>query len=237
MSFIYQNIIYKPLLNGLVFLYNTVSFEDLGIAIVLLTLIIRLILFPLFHKSAEYQKKVQRIQPKIKSIQEKHKHNKDKALQTQEILSIYKEEGLNPFSGFFLILVQLPILFALYHIFLKIFTPEIFNGLYSFVARPETLNAEFLGLINLAESSILMVVLAAIFQYLQGKLALPKHKSTTDSVTERMGRQMVFLGPVLTVVIFYNFPAAIALYWAVASLFSVFQQMIINKKLDHGKVE
>lgn len=230
MSFIYQTIIYKPLLNALVFLYNSVG--DLGLAIILLTILIRIILFPLFHKSAVHQKKMQKIQPRIKTAQEKHKN--DKAKQTEEILSIYKEENLNPFSGFLLILVQLPILIALYHIFLRIFKPEIFSGLYSFIARPESLNTSFLGLINLAENSILMVVLAALLQYLQAKLSLPKHQAGADSPAEKMARQMVFLGPILTIVVFYNFPAAVPLYWAVASLFSIFQQILINKRLDNG---
>lgn len=234
MSFLYQNIIYKPIFNALVFLYENASFGDIGIAIILLTILIRIILYPLFHKSAVYQKRMQNIQPKIKAIQDKHKHNKDKTQQTQEMLAIYKEENLNPFSGFFLILVQLPILFALYRIFLNIFKPESFDNLYSFIPKPESLNPDFLGLINLSENSILLVVLAALLQYLQAKLALSKHVSNPDSMADRMSKQMVFMGPILTVIVFYKFPAAIALYWAVASLFSVFQQIIINKKLNNG---
>lgn len=233
MVFLYDTIIYNPLLNTLVFLYNTVAAHDLGIAIIFLTIIIRLILYPLFHKSAKYQKKMQIIQPKLREAQEKHKN--DRAKQTEVMMALYKEHNLNPFSGFLFLLVQLPILFAVYRIFLKIFTPEILNGLYSFVSRPPSLNPMFLGLINLGSRSILMVVLAAIGQYFQAKLALPAITDPKDPAA-RMARQMMFLGPIFTLLIFSGLPAAVSLYWVVASLFSIGQQIIINKTV-HGKLE
>lgn len=235
MSFLYQTIFYKPLLNSLVFLYQTVACGDLGLSIIFLTTAIRLVLFPFFQKSAYHQTVMQRLQPKLKKIQEDHKHDKQK--QTEETLRLYREHKVNPFFGFLFILAQLPILIALYRIFWKISSPEAMVGLYSFISAPATLDYSFLGLINLSESSILMVSLAAIAQFFQGKLGLPKtDKSETPSMAQKMGQQMVFMGPILTIVLFWKLPAALSLYWVVNSVFGIVQQIVINKKLDNGQL-
>ena len=235
MGYLYNLILYQPLLNTLIFFYNTIAFRDLGLAIIFLTILIRLILFPLFHKSARHQMIMQQLQPKLKKIQEDHKDNKEK--QAQAMMDLYKEHEINPLSGFLLLAIQLPILIALYQIFIKSIKPDFMTGLYYFIQAPASLNATFFGLINLNQRSILMVCLAGAAQYLQAKLSIPEVEvghSLTQA--EKMTRQMVFLGPVLTIAIFYNLPAAISLYWLVASLFSVFQQIIINKQISHGKV-
>ncbi|MEK7110732.1 MAG: YidC/Oxa1 family membrane protein insertase, partial [Patescibacteria group bacterium] len=165
MGYLYNEILHRPLLNGLVFLYNTVAFHDLGLAIVILTILIRIVLFPLFQKSAHYQTKMQRLQPELSRINKTHADNKERQLEAT--MALYREHGLNPFSGIFLLLVQLPILIALYQIFLNSLTAESLNGLYAFVARPETLNATLFGVINLTKSSMVMVVLAALAQFAQ----------------------------------------------------------------------
>ncbi|MEK9180484.1 MAG: YidC/Oxa1 family membrane protein insertase [Patescibacteria group bacterium] len=235
-SFLYNEILNRPLLNLLVFLYNTVAFEDLGLAIIILTIIVRLILYPLFHKGAKHQMVMQRLQPKVKKIQDEHKANKEK--QAEAMLHLYREHNVNPFSGFFILLVQLPILIALYRIFLNTLKPEFLDSLYPFVARPEVIHNTLFGLINLGESSILIVSLAALAQYFQGKLALWKKGEKPQTTQEKMAHNMVFVGPIITVVIFFNFPAAVALYWAATSLFSVFQQIIINRQLKNdGKFD
>lgn len=228
----YDLLIYRPLLNLLVFFYNTLALHDLGLAIILLTILIRLILYPLFKKNAEYQRVMRVLQPKLKKVQELHKNDPSK--QTQEMMGLYKEHKLNPFSGFLYLLIQLPILFGLYRIFLNIFKPGFLDGLYSFIARPDSLNPVFLGLINLGKSSIILVVLAAIAQYFQARLMLPK---TIDpkNPAERMTRQMMYLGPILTLAIFYSLPAAVSLYWLVASLFSILQEVILNR--TNGQLE
>ena len=235
MSFLYQTIFHQPLLNALVFLYQTVAFHDLGLSIIFLTTVIRLVLFPFFQKSAYHQTVMQRLQPKLKKIQDDHKHDKQK--QTEETLRLYKEHNVNPFFGFLFILAQLPVLIALYQIFWKISSPEALVGLYSFVHAPAVLDSSFLGLINLSESSILMVSLAAIAQFFQGKLSLPKTEpGAAQSIAQKMGQQMVFMGPLLTVLLFWKLPAALSLYWVVNSIFGIAQQIIINKKLENGKL-
>ena len=220
----------RPLFNALVFLYQTAAVEDLGIAIILLTLTIRLILYPLFYKSYKNQTLLQKIQPEIKKIQHDHKNNRER--QAQEMLALYKQHKVNPFSSFFLLLVQLPILIALYRVFLRGFNGEALTDLYSFVAAPSDFNNSLLGLINLAEPHIIIVGLAAAAQYFQGKLSLAKTpRNQGASGAERITRQMVFIGPALTLVILYSLPSAVGLYWLTTSIFSLVQQIFINRSL------
>lgn len=235
-SAIYHELLYQPLLNALIFLYNTIAYQDLGIAIILLTILIRLVLYPLFQKSTRHQMVMQEIQPKLKKLQEEHK--KDLQKQSEAMMALYKEHKINPFSGIGLLFLQLPILIALYQIFLHIFQEGVFNDLYSFIAHPVVLNSTLLGLLNLAKSNMVVVGLAALLQYLQMKMSFPKKAPGAPlSPEEKMSRNMAFIGPVLTIWIFYRMPAAIGLYWAVTSLFSIAQQYIITKQLHKEKNE
>lgn len=227
----FQTFFYIPLLNALVGFYNTIAFQDLGVAIILLTTAIRVIFLPLFYKGAVNQSLMQKLQPEIKKIQHNHKDDKEK--QAQAMMELYKTHNVNPFSGFLMILVQLPVLIGLYQVFLKGISPDTMVKLYSFVMAPQNINATFLHLIDLQKPSILMVILAAAAQYVQGRLSLPKiEKGQELSAAEQMGRQMMYLGPIMTVAILGTMPSAIGLYWLVTSIFTVIQQMYINKTLN-----
>jgi len=235
MIFLYHTIFYDPLLNVLVLFYKSIAFQSLGLSIIFLTVFIRLILFPLFEKSARYQIVMQRLQPKVKEVQEKYKT--DKVKQTEALMALYKENKTNPFSGFLFLILQLPILIALYQIFFNILKPDVFAQLYGFISSPGTLNTNFLSLINLAAPNIMMVVLAAVGQYFQVKTALPKHdKHYKLSPQEKANRNMAFIAPIITLFIFMKLPAAISLYWLTTSIFSIIQQEIIQRKLNNGKV-
>lgn len=228
MSGFFYEILYRPLFNALVLLYQSVGFKDLGISIILLTVIIRLILYPLFYKSYHHQKVLQNIQPEIKKIQALHKDNKEK--QAQAMMDLYKAHKVNPFSGLLLILVQLPVLIALYKVFYSGFTDQSLAGLYNFISVPAGIGHTFLGLLDLAKPHIIIVGLAAIAQYFQGRLALQKPAPGVQrSQAEIIGKQMVFVGPILSLVILYRLPAAVSLYWLATSVFSCFQQIAINR--------
>lgn len=238
-SVVFNELLYRPLFNALVFLYDTVAANDLGVAIVMLTVLIRLVLYPLFHLSTKSQLVMQALRPEIEAIQKNHKH--DKQEQAKALMTFYKERNVNPFSGFFLLFLQLPILIALYQVFYYGFSGETFPYLYSFVQLPETINYDFFGLLNLQNKSTLMVGLAALAQFLQGRLALVKHKEGQEvSTQDKLARQMAFFGPLLTIVILYRMPAAVGLYWATTAFFSVGQQYLVKRSLEknlpnHGK--
>jgi len=228
---LYQAIFYRPILNILVYFYETLAGRDFGLAIILATLLIRFVLYPLFHKSAKHQMALQRLQPKIKKIQELHKDDKQK--QTEALMALYKEHGVNPFLSIILLVVQLPILIALYRIILSgLGAGGIGAGLYPFIPAPNAINALFLGILDLKQRSIILVLLAAIAQYFQARLAIYRSPNAgPPSPVEKMARQMAFIGPVITIVIFYNLPAGVGLYWLISSLFSIGQQIIVNKHL------
>lgn len=235
MIYLYNLIIYKPLLNVLVFFYNTIAFHDLGIAIILLTLLIRIILYPIFQKSARYQKISQNIQPKIAALKEKHKDDTKK--QSEEMMALYKEHGINPFSGFAFLLIQIPLLIALYHISLRIFTPEAFQNLYGFIHAPEVLNNLFLGLINLQIPNMLIIILAAAAQYVQARMSLPKSVPGQEPTqAEKIGKMMALFSPILYVVILLKLPSAVGLYWLTMSVLGIVQQLIINRQLGNGEL-
>ena len=236
MVYLYQIIFYRPILNLLVYFYETVALRDFGIAVVLVTVLIRLVLYPLFHKSAKQQMVMQRIQPRIKKIQEMHKSDKEK--QAQALMELYKEHGVNPFSSIFLLIIQLPIMIGLYWVVRSGLTPGNLSGLYSFVAQPGTVNPLFLGVMNLAAPSVILILLAALAQYFQARLAIYRNPDRTAPLSspEKMARQMAFIGPVVTIFIFYSLPAAVGLYWLVTSLFSIGQQIIINRHFKQGEV-
>lgn len=229
MVYLYQQIFYRPILNLLIFLYNTIGLHNLGFAIILTTIVIRAILFPFFHKGARQQMLMQRIQPHIKKIQEKHKDDRD--AQGRALMELYKEHGVNPFSGILLLILQLPVLLAFYWVVRSGVGPGQITGLYSFISTPSSLNVMFFG-INLAKANIILIFIAAASQYLQAKLSLYKAPGNAPlSQTEKITRQMVFVGPLMTILVFYSFPAALGLYWIVSSLFSAIQQYFINRHL------
>jgi len=231
MSNLFNTFLVQPLFNALMALYATIAFDDIGLAIIFLTIAIRVIFYPLFYKSYKNQTLLQKIQPEIKKIQKKFKGNKEH--QAQELLRLYKENNVNPFSGFFLILIQLPILIALYRVFLGGFAVDKLNNLYSFVIVEAPINVSFLSLIDLSKTNIIIVGLAAIAQFFHGKISLPKKAENSEvSAAERIGKQMMFIGPILTLVILYSLPSAIGLYWLTSSGFSVIQQFFINKSLN-----
>jgi YidC/Oxa1 family membrane protein insertase len=232
-------VLYQPLFNGLIWLYQNFAFGDLGVAIILLTVAIRIILFPLFYKGAKDQSIMHRLAPKIKEIQSSHKDNKE--MQAQALMSLYKEHKVNPFSGFFLLIVQLPVLWALYRVFLNEFSADSFSALYSFIPAPEIFDSSFVGIFDLASRSAVIALAAGLIQYLQTRISLIKSNKPLQeqSPMERMSRQMLFLGPVMTFVVLYlfNLPSAVGVYWMASAAFSFVQQIAINRKLNIKKLE
>ena len=224
-------LLYHPLFNSLVSLYNYLPGHDFGIAIILLTIIIRIILYPVSVKALNSQKTLQALQPKMQEIQKKHKDNKEQL--AKETLELYRREKINPFSGLFLAIIQLPILIALYTVFWKGLNPAELTNLYSFVSNPGQINAVFLGIVDLSKANFVLAVLAGIFQFFQTKMLVPKSvpgQGKSSDMSQIMQKQMVYFFPFLTVFILMSLPSAIGLYWVVGGIFSIVQQYFILKK-------
>lgn len=223
-------ILYKPFLNALILIYNFLG-KDIGIAVVLLTLLIKLILFPVSAKTIRSQKKAAELQEKIKEIQ--RNCGKDKEKQNRAIMELYQKEKINPFSGCLPLFLQLPILIALYKVFLTGLDLKILSvSLYSFVSLPESVNYHFLGAINLATPNIIIAFLSGFLQYVQAKLSISfisPSAGKKENFSTAMQKQMTFLFPVFTVFIVWKMGALIGVYWIISTLFSIIENFIIKK--------
>lgn len=173
MSYIYNTFLYHPMYNAMVYLIGVLPGHDVGLAVIILTLVVKVVLFPLSKKSVVTQIKMKQLDPELKALQEKYKDNKQEM--SQQLLNFYKKNNLNPFSGLFLLLLQLPIIIALYKVFysgdIHVINTAI---LYSGVAVPAAINTMFLGVLDLAvKHSIFFAVLVGVSQFIQTKLVLP----------------------------------------------------------------
>lgn len=239
---IFTTIIFQPLYNALIALY--VVFPDLGVAIILLTIGIRLLLLPTSKKSIESQKKMQEIQPEIKKIQQRYKN--DKQLQGKKVMEFYKKKKVNPASGCLPLIIQLIFLIALYRVFLLgLNTEGTSDLLYSFAKDPGVLNPITFGIIDLSQPHIPLAIIAAALQFVQGKMMMKNNKKRQDAMQKKskdenkdpdfstmLQQQMIYMGPIITLVIGLRFPSGLILYWTVTTIFMIIQQYLILKKDD-----
>ncbi len=210
--------LYTPFLKALEFFYNTIAFHDLGFSIIALTLAIRFLMLPVFYRSARNQAVMQRLQPHIEKIQKDHKDNKEN--QTKAMLELYKTHDVNPLSIFFVIIIQLVVFVALY----KVFS----TGINSIPDKT------FLKMIDLTKVNYAIAALALAAQYFQGYVALPKTEPGKElSSSERMAKNMVYIGPLIMITFLFRYPAAIGLYWLVNGIFGILQQVYINKSIKN----
>lgn len=228
---ILTEIFYRPLFNALAWLYANVALEDLGLAIIILTIIVRLVLFPLFQKTAKHQKITQNLQPKIKKLQKQHKD--DKETQAKKIIELYSEHKINPLTPLLALLIQLPIIFVLYRIFIHGFSDGALELLYPSINFPAMPNQTFLGS-DLTQPSLWIAGVAAAAQLIQGKLTFSRKKKQgeEESKAEKIGKNMMYFMPLLTLGILWNLPAAVGVYWSTTTFFSIFQQWLVNRSLN-----
>jgi len=234
MSGIFSAVFYQPLYNALVFLLSVIPGGNVGVALVVLTIGVRTILLPFAHKSVVSQNKMREIAPHIEKLKQDHKD--DKQEQARRTMELYKEHGINPFSGCLLLFIQLPIIFALYWVFSR-GLPNLDAGiLYSFVHLPATVSMAFLG-ISLSGKSLILALLAAITQYFQIKLSMPATPPAVKGAKPSFGNdfsrslnlQMRFMLPLVVFFISYSISAAIALYWTTTNLFSVVHFLYVKR--------
>ena len=220
MKEVFNTFFYEPLYNGLVFLISVIPGADVGIAVVILTLVVKILILPLSHKSVVSQAKMRNIEPEIKKAKEEIK---DKQEQAKRIMDLYKKHGVNPFSGCFLMLIQLPIIFALYWVFFKGLGNIDTAPLYAFITHPEHVNMMFLGLIDMTKKSLILALIAGTSQYFQMKLSMPplpsqeKNKASgpvsfKDEFAKNMNVQMRYVLPGIVFFVSYSISSAVALY-------------------------
>ncbi len=223
----FNTILYQPLFNALIFLYESLPGHDFGVAVITLTILIRVILYPLMSQSIKSQKILSELQPKFQEIQRKYKDDKEK--QMKETMALYQKEKINPLGSFLPLLVQLPILVALYRVFWQGLQAKELSHLYNFVPNPGVIDPTFFGFLNLSQPSLILAFFAGITQYFQTKMitSISKKNKQQDQMAQfsnMMQKQMLYFFPIFTVFILWKLPAAIGIYWVVTSLFSIIQQ-------------
>lgn len=231
----FNTIFYQPLYNALVFLASVIPGHDIGLAIIALTIIVKLILLPSYHKMLITQKKIKLIEPEIKEINNKYKDNP--AERARLTMEIYRREKINPFSQFIILFVQIPIVLALFWVFQSDFNfdPKL---LYSFVHAPEWVSALFLGLIDITSKSLPLAVVVGLTQFLQSYYALPATgpRKGDASFAEDFGRslnmQMKYVMPIIIVLIASNLPVALSIYWITSNIFSIGQELFVRRRIS-----
>ncbi len=250
MSEFFHAAAYQPIYNLLIFLYDTIPGSDFGLAIIALTIFLKVLLIPLSQKQIESQKKLQEIQPKMKEIQKKYKDNREE--QSRAMMAFYRENKVNPFSGCLPLIIQLIVLIVIYRVLYNIsqagfvVSPEV---LYSFVSNPHEIQRFFLSVLDLSKPSVLLAVMTGLAQYAQMKMminraelkknALDKSKKSSKNTIEEkkepdfaeiMTKQMLYVGPALTLFFGITFPSGIVLYWFVSTLFMIAQQWYLLER-------
>lgn len=227
---LYHALLYRPLLNVLVLLSALLPGRDFGVAIILLTLGIRSLLFPLSARAARAQKKIIELQPKVEELQQRFKDNRE--VLTKKLFEFYRKEGLHPLAPLLPLLLQLPLLLALYQVLWKGMAGDQLSQLYSFVPRPEDTSVLFLGLVNLREAFPFLAFLGGTLQFLQSKgITRSQQHSQGSGGKGMLGAQkiMTFTTPLVLFFIFAQLPSALSLYWISTTAFSLWEQRWINK--------
>lgn len=224
-SNLFHTFFYDPIYNALVAFVAIIPGGDVGIAVILLTIVIRFILLPFALSAARTQRAMKELEPKIREVKEKHKGDKEKeALAT---LALYREAKVNPFASILTVIAQIPILLALFWVFNEgHFTAINTELLYSFTPLPENISLEFANLISIDGKSLILAALAGITQYWQAHVALagtmqPSGSGMQKDFQKIMALQLKFVFPIIIAVVSYTTSGAVALYFVTTNLAGV----------------
>jgi len=241
MGNIFDTILIAPLVNALFFIYGIIPGHDFGLSIIIFTIIIRLILWPLAGKQLHSQKKMQALQGDIAKVRAKAAGDKQK--ESAMLMELYKEKEVNPFSACLPTLLQFPILIAMFVVFQKatgsidgvekLLYEPIKNMAYikQVLAGQIPFNTTLFGLVNMAKPSAVLAVIAGVTQYIQVKMITPKkQKSDAADPQARMTSLMNYTFPALTVFIAWTLPAALPIYWITTNLVAILQQWLVMRK-------
>jgi len=244
---VFRTFITKPLLNFLILIASYMPDYSLGFAIIILTLIIKILLFIPTQHSMESQKRMQALQPKLDAIKQRYKDNPEQM--SKETMKLWKEHKINPFQSCLPILIQFPILIGL---FFTVRDGSILALSRHLIYEPYqnlawTFGTDFFGLDLLEPNKYLFPPLLVILQYIQMKMSFAiskRKKAATDKVVDvssekkseaekaqQMQQTMMLYGLPLMIGFFaIRFEAAVSLYWGVSTVFAIGQQLVVNRK-------
>ncbi len=228
---IWNTLLYRPIYNVLIYVTTTLPDKSLGWGIIILTVLIRIILLIPNQRALESQKKLQKLQPIIQELQKKYADDKVKL--SQETMELWKKHKVNPFGSCLPILIQLPILIALYYVIQDglLYTKTVF--LYPPIQNIDIgiIDSNFLGILPLDKPEwIFLPITLMILQYFQLKLANIKRPQIENSDMPDPMKTMVYVMPVMIGVMSATFPAGLSLYWGISTIFGIGQQLLVNRE-------
>jgi YidC/Oxa1 family membrane protein insertase len=224
---------YQPILQTLLWLYDILG-NNLGYAIIALTIIIRIILIPFTLPQLKSAKKMALLKPELDSLKKKHGH--DAKLFQQKQIEFYKTHNVNPAAGCLPFIAQFIVLIALYQVFLKELPTGAGGHIVNFKFLIWTLNET-----DAARTFYILPVLAGILQFIMSLTILPaienepekrpgsvEDKKDVADMATTMQQQMVFMMPIMTIIFSIQFASGLALYWVVTTAFSLIQQLLVS---------
>lgn len=236
LSNFWHTFFFDPVYNLLVFVIDTLPSADVGLAVIISVIVVKLLLLPLSLKASRTQVIMQAIQPELKAIQEKYKNSREDL--AKHIMEVYRREKVNPFSIFSKLLIEIPIIIALFLTVRSLPTIQI-DFLYSFIQNPDVVNMFFLGIIDMGGRNMFLAFLAGITSYFQMKYMLPKKTERKkdaapdfkEDFAESMRFSMLYVMPVIMVFMGYTFSAVIGLYFTVSNLTTLAQEWYVKKNI------
>lgn len=280
------DIVAKPLGAFLYFCYNSLAFHNYGLAIIIFTIVVKLVLLPLTIKQYKSTAKMQELQPQIKEIQTRYKNDKEKL--NQELMKVYADNKANPTGGCLPLIVQMPIILSLYWVIIQPLkfmlnkdpiteipkivdfvtkikgaanmgyqkeiaalnyfyeNPEQLANIGGILKKSELINMNFLGLnLGLIPSYqwsvisqnigtylplLIIPIVAVITTFISTKLSMPKQTpDNKNSAAAATTNSMLYVGPIMTLIFSFQMPAGVGMYWSIGYVFTIFQQLYINK--------
>ncbi len=242
-GYFWTTIFYQPIYNTLVWLTSIVPGQNLGYAIILLTILIRLILLVPSQKALKSQRKLQEIQPKLNHLKEKHKH--DQETLAKETMALWKEHKVSPLGSCLPLLIQFPVLIALFYVIQSGLTPNNSYLLYDFLKNIslEHIDIMLFGILDLTKVNIFVLpILVGAAQFAQMQLTMSKRKNKDDnkakkkektaaSEMETANKMMVYVMPVMIAFFTASVPAGVGIYWITSTIFGIGQQLVVNKQV------
>jgi YidC/Oxa1 family membrane protein insertase len=234
-SQLWNGIFYRPIYNALTFFIAVLPGHNLGLAILLLTILIRTILLVPSQKAMKAQRRMQEIQPMIEKIKEKHKGDQQRI--TQETMNIWKTQKVNPMGSCLPMLLQFPVLIALFWVVKGGLYPDNSYLLYTAYENFSlaNLNTNFLGLDLLKNNMYVLPVIIGLLQFGQMKLSLSrggKNKAKGGKEMAMANNMMMYFMPVMIAVFTATLPAAVGVYWGTSTLYGIIQQFFVNKSVS-----
>jgi len=233
-SNIFHILFFDPIYNLLVVLSGILPGGSLGFAIITLTLLIKFILLPLQHKTLKIQNQIKALDPKLQEIKKKYENNRQE--QAKRTMEIYREYGINPLTTFWTVLLQFPVIIALYLVFRESATIHT-EFLYSFITAPQNISVVWLGLIDLTKPFLSLSIFVGLSQFFQLTLAIPPVKKSPASepgqeLAKNFQRQMRFWLPPMIILIASSLPSAVSLYWLTSNLFAIGHELAVRRKAE-----